>query len=113
MSSPGDSFYASHPQGISLRLKVTPKAAHNKIKGIFQDADGLRLKIFVTAVPEDGKANLAVIDLLSQKLRLPKSAFSLISGQTTSRKTILIEGDGDALQTLLHALLLEDKTKGP
>lgn len=54
-------------------------------------ADG-RWKVFVTEAPEKGKANSAVIALLSQRLRVPKSSIELVSGRTAARKQLLVKG---------------------
>jgi len=82
---------------IRLLIKVTPKASADRIQGWAEDEAGQKLlKIAVTAVPEDGKANKAVIALLAKRLKLPKSAIEIASGATDRRKTLLIDGD-DAL----------------
>ena len=82
---------------IRLAVKVTPKASADRIQGWAGDEAGEKiLKIAVTAVPEDGKANKAVIALLAKRLKLPKSAITIASGETARRKTLLIDGD-DAL----------------
>ena len=87
---------------IRLSVKVTPKASADRIQGWAADEDGARvLKISVTAVPEDGKANKAVIALLAKRLKLPKSAISIASGETSRRKTLLIDGDEGLLAQLL------------
>jgi len=79
---------------IKLQVKVTPKASADRIQGWAEDENGERvLKIAVTAVPEDGKANKAVIALLAKRLKLPKSAIEIASGHTARRKTLLIDGD--------------------
>ncbi len=86
---------------IRLSVKVTPKASADRIQGWAEDEDGERvLKIAVTAVPEDGKANKAVIALLAKRLKLPKSAIEIASGHTARRKTLLIDGDEGLLAQL-------------
>jgi uncharacterized protein (TIGR00251 family) len=86
---------------IRLAVKVTPKASADRIQGWAEDEAGERiLKIAVTAVPEDGKANKAVIALLAKRLKLPKSAITVASGETSRRKTLLIDGDPAALAQL-------------
>lgn len=88
-----------------LRVRVTPKASRNQIQGLDRDADGTaRLKLQVTTVPEKGKANQAVIKLLSKELKLAKSAFTLIEGETSSTKRFRVEADPAALATRLQAL---------
>jgi len=86
---------------IRLAVKVTPKASADRIQGWAEDEAGERvLKIAVTAVPEDGKANKAVIALLAKRLKLPKSAITIASGETARRKTLLIDGDPGLLAQL-------------
>ncbi|SKA00980.1 hypothetical protein SAMN02745126_03114 [Enhydrobacter aerosaccus] len=55
------------------------------------------LKAAVTTPPEDGKANAAVIALLAEAWRLPKSAFTVIKGATGRNKTIGVAGDPASL----------------
>ena len=52
------------PQTARLKAKVVPGSSRNRIVGWLGDA----LKINVTAPPEKGKANEAVVELLSMKL---------------------------------------------
>jgi uncharacterized protein (TIGR00251 family) len=95
MSAP----YTVTASGLSLSLRVTPKAKRNRIESIAEEADGgTALKVSVTAAPEGGKANAAVIGLLAKTWRLPKSAFTVTRGVGNRRKTVAIEGDGAALK---------------
>jgi len=74
-----------------LQVRVTPKASANRIK-VEHQTDGTRLiRVYVTVAAEDGKANKAVIDLLSKELGLPKSSFKIIRGLTSRDKTVAIE----------------------
>jgi uncharacterized protein len=72
----------------TLTVKVVPGSSRTRISGRYGDG----LKIQVSAVPEKGKANAAVIELLANKLGLPASSFTVISGQTRPRKLIKVEG---------------------
>lgn len=77
----------------TITIKLTPKASKNAIQGWTEGPNGERiLKACVTAVPEKGKANEALIDLLSKEWKLPKKAFSLIRGETDRLKLLKIEG---------------------
>lgn len=88
--------------GLALALRVTPKARRNRIEGVVDDGDGgSALKLTVTAAPEDGKANAAVIALLAKEWRLAKSVFAVTRGATGRRKTLTIAGDGPALKERL------------
>lgn len=98
--------YAVTAAGLSLSLRVTPKARRNRIEGVVDEADGgTALKVAVTAVPEDGKANAAVIALLAKEWRLAKSAFTVARGAGNRRKTVAIEGDAAALKKRLDGWL--------
>ncbi|EIE52828.1 hypothetical protein AL036_15390 [Salipiger aestuarii] len=72
--------------GVTLALRVTPKASRNAIRA---EDDGT-LRVFVTAVPEDGKANAAVHKLLARALGVPKSRLTLVRGATSRDKLFRI-----------------------
>lgn len=74
------------PHGIILPVKAKPSASKNELRGITQGA----LKVAVTAAPEKGKANHAIIQLLAKKLRLRASQITLQSGETHSDKQFVI-----------------------
>jgi len=59
----------------------------------------------VTAPPDKGKANAAVVKLLSKALKLPKSAFEITAGETARLKTLRIDGDESELASKLLALI--------
>jgi uncharacterized protein YggU (UPF0235/DUF167 family) len=71
--------------GTTIALRVTPKASRNAIT-----RDGDDLRIYVTTVPENGKANTAVIKLLAKALGIPKSSLTLIRGETSRDKVFQI-----------------------
>lgn len=78
--------------GVRLAVRLTPRASGNRIDGVVAEADGGRcLKVAVTAVPEDGKANAALIALLAKCWKIPKSAFTITAGTTDRRKTLSID----------------------
>jgi uncharacterized protein (TIGR00251 family) len=97
--------YRRTTDGISLSLRVTPKARRNAIEGLRDGADGPLLAVAVNAPPEDGKANAAVIDLIAKALGLPKSAVTLAQGGKSRQKTLQISGPADALAAALDALI--------
>jgi uncharacterized protein (TIGR00251 family) len=88
--------------GLAVSLRVTPNADRAYVDGVIADADGAEfLKVAVTATPEDGKANAAVIKLLAKEWHLAKTSLTIASGAKDRRKTLLIEGDPCALETKL------------
>ena len=74
--------------GVLLKIKVQPKASHNQIVGIMDNA----LKIRLTAPPIDGKANLACLKFLAEALGVSRQQVELVSGQTGRQKLIRIAG---------------------
>ena len=77
-----------------MAIRLTTKASRDRVTGILAEADGgTRIKVSVTAVPENGKANGALVKLLARQWKLPKSHISIIRGLTGRRKTVLVSGD--------------------
>lgn len=102
-------FHRAAPDGLILSLRVTPNAGRDAIEGAETRADGSQvLRLRVAAVPDKGKANAAVLALLARALGLPKSALSLLSGETSRTKTVLVTCDAAALAPLVEALAGED-----
>ena len=94
-----DGPYGRHADHLRLAIRLTPNAGRNAIDGIETGADGeIHLKARVAAVPEDGKANKALILLLAETLRLPKSSISILSGETARKKILRIDGDPEDLE---------------
>ncbi len=72
-----------------LTVHVKPRAKRNAVSS-WLDAD--TVKIDVTAVPEGGKANEAVIDVLAEELNVPKSAITIVRGATARMKHVRVAG---------------------
>lgn len=88
--------------GLLLSLRVTPRSSRDEVTGLHVASDGsVSLAVKVTAVPDKGKANKAVIETLSRACRLPKSAFVLVSGETDRNKTLLVTGHPAELEALI------------
>jgi len=98
--------WQSAKKGIVIHLRVTPKASRNGITGIYVDGNGkASLKVATTTQPEKGKANKAVIAILSKAFKQAKSHFTVIAGEIDRNKTVLIDGeDADVLSWLKPAL---------
>ena len=76
-----------------LRLRVSPGAGRTALVGRHGDA----WKVRVTAAPERGRANEAVLRLLSETLALPRNAIALVSGHGAREKIVELTGMGPAL----------------
>lgn len=84
-----------------LDIKVRPGAARNEITGFSEGVLGVR----ITARPEKGKANSALIGCLSEIFGISKSRIRIIRGETSRRKTVEIEGlDSDGVRKLVSGL---------
>lgn len=91
---------------IRIAVRLTPNAGRDGIDGAETGADGEpMLKARVTAVPEKGKANKALIELLAKQLKMPKSSISVISGETARKKILRIDGDTEDVKARLESLL--------
>ena len=88
--------------GLLLAVRVTPKASRDEVTGLHVASDGaVSLAVKVTAVPDKGRANKAVIETLAKACRMPKSAFTLVAGDTERNKTILVTGNPAELEALI------------
>ncbi len=79
-----------------MRVRLTPRSARNAIDGV-KRADEPYVHARVCAVPEDGKANTALLELLAKTIGLPKSNLSVAAGASSRLKTVHIAGDTTAL----------------
>lgn len=79
---------ADHPEGCILPVRAQPGARKNALLG----EHGGALKVAVTAPPEAGRANDALVELLRKQLNLKRSQIELIAGQTSRDKKFLIRG---------------------
>jgi uncharacterized protein (TIGR00251 family) len=78
----------SHPQGVIIRVKARPGARRNAFAGLHDGA----LRIDVTAAPEKGKANEAIVSLLAKSFGVAKSSIELISSPANPLKRFLLRG---------------------
>ncbi|MDR2714247.1 MAG: DUF167 domain-containing protein [Coriobacteriales bacterium] len=87
----------------TLRIKVTPRASSNTIVGWCGEAhDELALK--VTAPAEGGKANTAVIKLLARTLNIPKTAITIVRGDTARHKLVVLDTDSEVFEAWIASL---------
>ena len=88
--------------GLLLSVRVTPKSSRDEVAGLHTAADGsVSLAVKVTAVPDKGRANKAVIETLAKACRMPKSAFRLVAGETDRNKTLLVTGNPAGLEAMI------------
>ena len=76
------------PAGVELHLLVQPRASRDGIAGV----QGDELKVRLAAPPVDGAANEACRVFLAKLCRLPKSRVTLVAGESSRHKRLLLEG---------------------
>lgn len=82
------------PKGLLLHVRATPRAGRDEVVGLVTNAAGQRsLAVKVSAAPDKGKANAAVIETLADALCLPKSSLRLHAGETARDKVVLVLQD--------------------
>lgn len=91
-----------HANGLRVRLKVTPRARESRVDGLAVGADGPCLAVRVTAVPENGRANAAVLSLLADEWDLPRSDLDVVIGGTSRSKVVAVAGDHSRLYERLE-----------
>ena len=72
-----------------VAVRVYPKSGRNAVEGYIIDAAGKSwLKVYLAAVPEDGKANKALLKLLAKEWNCAAGSLSIISGQASRHKLV-------------------------
>ncbi len=80
-------------ESLRFTVKLTPRGGSDHISGWATGPEGHRLlKARVSAPPEDGKANDALIRLLAAELHVGRGQIQIISGATSRTKVIEVQG---------------------
>ncbi len=93
-------FFRTDADGLVIAARVSPKASRDSIIGVMPTLEGEALKIAVTAPPDKGRANAAVVAVLAKAFGVAKSSIAVIAGETDRRKTIRVSGDRAVLTTI-------------
>jgi uncharacterized protein (TIGR00251 family) len=72
---------------VTLNVKAVPRAARSEVVGVTTDG---AMKVRVAAVPDKGKANEELRDILAEWFHVPKSNVELLQGETSQRKVLRI-----------------------
>jgi uncharacterized protein (TIGR00251 family) len=76
------------PQTITLSVRVIPRAKRNAVTKM---EDG-NIKVHVTAPPEDGRANEAVVETLAEWLGVKRRQIAIVTGTTSRNKIVRLTG---------------------
>ena len=71
----------------TIEIQVQPKASRNRVV-----THGGTVKVYVTAAPERGRANKAVIEVIASGLGVPKREISIVTGERSRTKLLAVEG---------------------
>lgn len=71
---------------MRLRIKAVPGAKRDAIVGVLGD----RLKVRVSAPPEDGRANRAICELIERTIGVKSARVELIVGASSAEKVVCI-----------------------
>ena len=75
---------------VTYTVRVTPRARQNKVQ---RQADG-SLKVYVTAPPEDGRANEAVVETIAEWLGVKRRDVEIVHGSTSRNKVVRVTAAG-------------------
>ena len=75
-------------EGCTLNVRVRPRASRNRV-GEYRDG---ALRVSVTAPPQDGRANAAVLELLADTLSVAKSRLHIVRGHLSRDKVVAVDG---------------------
>ncbi|MEX2304407.1 MAG: DUF167 domain-containing protein [Bryobacterales bacterium] len=84
----GDSTAKDKAPRARIAVKVQPGAAADRLIGKANE----EWKITLTAPPVEGRANRACTEFLARVLGVPRSAISILHGETSRRKLVQIDG---------------------
>lgn len=100
-------FFRQTDQGLFVNVRLIPNAKDDIIRGIYFSPEGQSyLKVSVKAIPENGQANDALICFMASELHFPKTHITLVKGEKSQLKTLLLQGnENDALSQKLKSLI--------
>lgn len=76
----------------TIAVRLTPKASSDRVGETRKLPNGdEQLVVYVTAPPDDGKANEAMIRLLAKYLGVASSRLTIVRGQTNRNKLVKVE----------------------
>jgi uncharacterized protein (TIGR00251 family) len=76
------------PGGARFAVRVQPRASRSEILGVQGDA----LRVRLTAAPVEGAANAALVELLADRLSLPRGQIHIVAGATSRNKIVGVVG---------------------
>jgi uncharacterized protein len=85
-------------EGVRVAIRLSPRARADRLQGLVTVAKGGQsIKVSVMAPPQEGRANEALLQLLSRAWRLPRRSLALVAGAASRNKTVSIAGNPQQL----------------
>ena len=72
---------------MDLNVKVVPRSWKSEVVGTLADGS---LKVKVAAVPEKGRANQELCEVLARHFGVPVRSVTIVSGATSTRKRVRV-----------------------
>ncbi len=96
------------PKGTYLHIRARPKSGRDEVLGLVVSSTGsTSLAVKVTAIPDKGKANQAVIEVLAKAMHISKSSFRLVSGETSRDKVLEVVANLSTIEAFLKMLSVQ------
>ena len=96
-------------KGLFLHIRCTPKSGRDEVCGLVTSAAGaVFLAVKVTAIPDKGNANIAVVETVAKAMRVPKSSFRFTAGETSRDKTLEIISNANTIEAFLAQFSMPD-----
>ncbi len=100
-----DAPFTLGPDGATITVRLTPRAKSDRLLAVV-DGEGRRIvRAAVTAPPEDGRANEALLRLLARELDMPRRDLAIRAGATGRNKLVRIAGPPRRLAEKLAAVI--------
>lgn len=91
--------------GLHVAIRLSPRAKADRLLAVAAAARGCVIKASVTAPPEHGRANEALLQLLARAWRLPRRDLSIVNGAVSRNKIVRVAGDPQRLAEKLAAAI--------
>jgi uncharacterized protein (TIGR00251 family) len=75
--------------GTVIAVRAVPRARRDTLAGVRAGS----LRVTVTAPPEGGRANRAIVETIARALGIPRSRVRLVRGERSRAKSVRVEGE--------------------